>query len=129
MKALGIALTALNRRTDDASANASQVRERAEAAAKAVTDLQASVQDAAKSNTSGLSPAELDALQKRLAALEQSAKAAHDDIAKTATADSAARLALSAAALRDAVLSGAPFAAELAQVKVARRRRQGVGAA
>ena len=117
LKALGIALTALNRRTDDASANASQARERAEAAAKAVTDLQASVQDAAKSNTSGLSPAELDALQKRLAALEQSTKAAHDDIAKIATADSAARQALSAAALRDAVLSGAPFAAELAQVR------------
>ncbi len=117
LKALGIALTALNRRADDASANASQARERADAAAKAVTELQASVQEAAKSNTAGMSPAELDALQKRLAALEQSAKAAHDDIAKTATADSAARQALSAAALRDAVLSGAPFAAELAQAR------------
>jgi hypothetical protein len=117
LKALGIALTALNRRTDDATANASQARERADAAAKAVTELQVSIQEAAKSNTAGMSPAELDALQKRLATLEQSTKAAHDDIAKTATADSAARLALSAAALRDAVLSSAPFAAELAQAK------------
>ncbi|HEY1310549.1 MAG TPA: hypothetical protein VGF02_06310 [Pseudolabrys sp.] len=117
LKALGIALTALNRRTDDAAANASQARERADTAAKAVAELQASVQDAAKNNASGLSPAELDGLQKRLAALEQSTKAARDDIAKTATADSAARLALSAAALRDAVLSGAPFTAELAQAK------------
>jgi hypothetical protein len=117
LKALGIALTALNRRTDDATANASHARERADAAAKAVTELQVSIQEAAKSNTAGMSPAELDALQKRLAALEQSTKAAHDDIAKTATADSAARLALSAAALRDAVLSSAPFAAELAQAK------------
>jgi hypothetical protein len=117
LKALGIALTALNRRTDDASTNASQARERADAAAKAMTDLQASVQDAAKNNAAGISSAELNALQKRLAALEQSTKAAHDDIAKTATADSAARQALSTAALRDAVLSGAPFAAELAQVK------------
>jgi hypothetical protein len=117
LRALGIALTALNRRTDDATASASQTRERADAAAKAVTELQASVQEAAKSNAAGMSPAELDALQKRLAALEQSAKTAHDDIAKTATADSAARQALSAAALRDAVLSGAPFTAELAQVK------------
>lgn len=117
MKALGIALTALNRRTDDIAANASQARERADAAAKAATELRASAQDAAKNGMAGISPAEFDNLQKRLAALEQSAKATHDDIAKTANSDSAARLALSAAVLRDAVLSGAPFAAELAQAK------------
>jgi hypothetical protein len=117
MKALGIALTALNRRTDDIAANASQARERADAAAKAVTELRASAQDAAKNGAAGISPAELENWQKRLAALEQSAKATHDDIAKTANSDSAARLALSAAVLRDAVLSGAPFTAELAQAK------------
>jgi hypothetical protein len=117
LKALGIALTALNRRTDDATANASQARERADAAAKAVTELRASARDAAKNGAAGISPVELDNLQKRLAALEQSAKVAHDDIAKTANSDSAARLALSAAVLRDAVLSGAPFTAELAQAK------------
>jgi hypothetical protein len=117
LKALGIALTALNRRTEDASANASQARERADAVATAVTQLQASVQDTAKSNTAGVSPTALDAVQNRLAALEQSARAAHDDMAKTAMADSAARQALSAAALRDTVLSGAPFSAELAQAK------------
>jgi Uncharacterized protein conserved in bacteria len=82
-----------------------------------VTDLRASVQDAAKNSSAGISPAELDALQKRMAALEQSAKSARDDIAKASSADIAARLALSAAALRDAVTSGAPFAAELAQAK------------
>jgi hypothetical protein len=117
MKSLGIALAALNRRSDEIAANTSQARERADAAAKAVTDLQASMQDAAKNSTTGISPAELDALQKRMAALEQSAKAARDDIAKASSADIAARLALSAAALRDAVASGAPFAAELAQAK------------
>jgi len=117
MKSLGIALTALNRRSDDTAATASQARERADAAAKAVTDLRASVQDAAKNSSAGISPAELDALQKRMAALEQSAKSARDDIAKASSADIAARLALSAAALRDAVASGAPFAAELAQAK------------
>jgi len=117
MKSLGIALTALNRRSDDTAATASQARERADAAAKAVTDLRASVQDAAKNSSAGISPAELDALQKRMAALEQSAKSARDDIAKASSADIAARLALSAAALRDAVTSGAPFAAELAQAK------------
>ena len=117
MKSLGIALTALNRRTDDIAANASQARERADAAVQAVTDLRASVQDAAKNSSAGISPAELDALQKRIAALEQSAKVARDDIAKASSVDTAARLALSAAGLRDAVASGAPFAAELAQAK------------
>jgi hypothetical protein len=117
MKSLGIALTALNRRSDDTAATASQARERADAAAKAVTNLRASVQDAAKNSSAGISPVELDALQKRMAALEQSAKAARDDIAKASSADIAARLALSAAGLRDAVASGAPFAAELAQAK------------
>jgi hypothetical protein len=117
MKSLGVALTALNRRSDDNAANAKQALERADAASKAVTELRASAQDAAKNGAAGISPAELDALQKRLAALEQSAQTAHEDIAKAATADNAARLALSAAALRDAALSGAPFTAELAQAK------------
>ena len=117
LKALGIALTALNRRADDITTSASQARERADAAARAVTELRASAQDAAKNGATGISPVDLDNLQKRLAALEQSAKVAHDDIAKTANADSAARLALSAAVLRDAVLSGAPFTAELAQAR------------
>jgi hypothetical protein len=117
MKSLGIALTALNRRSDDTAATASQARERADAAVKAVNDLRASVQDVAKNSSAGISPAELDALQKRMAALEQSAKAARDDIAKASSADIAARLALSAVGLRDAVASGAPFAAELAQAK------------
>jgi hypothetical protein len=80
--------------------------------------LRASVQEAAKNSSAGISPGELDALQKRIAALEQSAKAARDDIARASSADIAARLALSAAGLRDAVASGAPFAAELAQAKL-----------
>ena len=74
MKSLGVALTALRSRTDDAAANAGQARERADAAVKAVADLRASMQEAAK-NSAGISPAELDALQKRIAELEQSAKA------------------------------------------------------
>ena len=121
MKALGIALAALNKRNDDIAASAAQARERAEAAEKAVTDLRASVQDVVKSAASGMSPVELDALQKRMAALEQSAKSARDDIAKTTAkttaTDTAVRLALSAAALRTVAESGAPFAAELAQVQ------------
>ena len=121
MQALGVALAALNKRSDDIAATAAQARERAEAAEKAVTDLRASVQelnkDVAKSAAPGISPSELDALQKRMAALEQSAKSARDDIAKTTATNTAVRLALSAAVLRAAAASGAPFAAELAQVQ------------
>jgi len=113
LKALGLALTALNRRSDDTAANATLARDRAEAAEKAVTELRISVQDAAKNASSGISSAELDGLQKRMTGLEQSNKTA----AQMATTDTPARLALSAAALRDAAVSGAPFAVALAQAK------------
>ena len=108
MKALGVTLAALNRRNDEIAANATLARERAEAAEKAVTDLRVSV-EAAKNNSARISSAELDGLLKRIAGIEQSAK-------MTAT-DRPARLALSASALRDAALSGAPLAAALAQAK------------
>jgi len=117
MKSLGIALTALNHRTDDIAGTMSQARERADKAGNALAELQASVHNMAKNIAGGLSSAELDALQKRIGELEQSAKSTRADIAKTATADMAARQALSAAALRNAVVSGAPYAAELAQAK------------
>jgi hypothetical protein len=109
MRALGLALSALNRRSDDVAANATLARERAEAAEKAVTELRISVQDAIKNSSFGLSSAELDTLQKRIAGLEQSAK--------TTAADGPARLALSAAALREAAFIGAPLADALAQLK------------
>jgi hypothetical protein len=109
MKSMGIALTALNKRSDEVAANAADTRARAVAAEKALTELRNSVQDLSKNTSAGLSPADVDTVQKRLAALEQTVK--------NATTDNAARLALSAAALRDAVASGAPFSAELDQVK------------
>jgi hypothetical protein len=117
MKSLGLALAALNRRSDDIAASAAKALERADAAEKAVTQLHASVQDIAKTASAGISPAAIDALQKRIASLEQSAKAARAVIATTTAVDTPARLALGAAGLRDVVLSGAPFAAELAAVK------------
>jgi hypothetical protein len=116
MKSLGVALTALNRRSDDLAANATKALERADAAEKAVMELRSTV-EAAKNASAGLKPGELDALEKRLASLEQSAQSAHDEIAKTTAVDMPVRLALSAAGLRDVVLSGAPFAAELAATK------------
>jgi hypothetical protein len=116
MKSLGVALTALNRRSDDVAANATKALDRADSATKAVTELRTSV-EAIKNASAGIKPAELDALEKRLASLEQSAKSTSEKSSKSTAADLPARLALTAAGLRDAVLSGAPFAAELAEVK------------
>ena len=109
MKSLGIALTALTKHSEEAAAGAAEARARADAAEKAVTQLRNSVQDLSKNTSAGLSPADVDVVQKRLAALEQAAK--------SAPVDSAARLALSAAALRDAVTSGMPFTAELDEAR------------
>lgn len=109
MKSLGIALTALNKRSDEVAANAADARARAAASEKALAELRNNLQDLSKNTSAGLSPADVDTVQRRLAALEQAVK--------SATTDNAARLALSAAALRDAVASGAPFSAELGQVK------------
>lgn len=117
MKSLGIALAALNKRNDDAAANAKGASERAAAAEKAVADLRASVQSAKQQASAAVDASQLAAVQQRLAALEQSAKDARAQIAANATTDRAARLALSAAALRDAVERGVPYQAELAQAK------------
>jgi hypothetical protein len=117
MKALGLALTALNRRSDAIAADAAQARVRAGAAEKAVTELRAGLQEVSRAASAGTSSADLAPLQQRIAALEHSAKTTQADIAKASASDKAARLALSAAALRDAVLRGAPFADELAQAK------------
>ena len=118
MKSLGIALAALNRRGDDIAATAAQARQSADAAVKAVAELQASMK---ASGPAGASGADIAALDKRIAALENAIQAARADIAKISAKssgnDSAARLALSAEVLRDAVLVGAPFADELAAVK------------
>ena len=117
MKSLGVALAALNRRSDDIAANAAQARDRAEAAEKAAADLRATLQDVSKAASAGASTADLAPLQQRIAALEQSAQTASAEIAKASASDAAARLALSTATLRDAVLRGALFAGELAQAK------------
>ena len=137
LKSLGIALAALNHRSDTIAADAQQARARADAAEKAVNELHASLQDIAKNASGGVPAAALDALQKRVdaldtlrkrvdalaplrtrvAALEQSVKAAHETLAQNTATDRTARLAVSAAALRDAVMTGAPYAAELQAAK------------
>jgi hypothetical protein len=109
MKSLGIALTALNKHSEEAAAGANDARARADAAEKAVTQLRSSVQDLSRNTSAGLSSADVDGMQKRLGALEQAVK--------SAPVDAAARLALSAAVLRDAVASSTPFAAELTEAR------------
>ncbi len=117
MKSLGLALTALSHRTDDASADAAAARKAADAAVKAVGDLQASMQQAAASNANTVPRADIEALDRRVAALETQVKATHEALTKSSGNDNAARLALSAAVLRDAVAVGAPYADELAAVR------------
>ncbi len=117
MKSLGIALAALNKRNDDAAANAKDASERAAAAEKAVSDLRDSVQSAKQQASAAVDAGQLAAVQQRIGALEQLMKDARAQIAANATTDQAARLALSAAALRDAVERSAPYQAELDQAK------------
>ncbi len=59
----------------------------------------------------------VDALGKRLDAIEQSAKSTQDKIAQNTGADAAARQALAVLMLRDAMSRGAPYGTELAAVK------------
>jgi hypothetical protein len=117
MKSLGVALSALNQRSDDASANAARAREQAEASEKAIAQLRGSVQDVAKDASAAVAPEQFAALTQRITALEQASKAAREDLDNAVAQEKATRLALGAAALRAAVASGAPFAAELAQAK------------
>lgn len=117
MKALGVALGALGKRGDDAAANAMQARRQAEQAEKAAADLRASVQNVEKRAGSAVPPAALDAVQQRIAALEQTVKNTRGELAKVAVAEGNVRRALIANALRSAVTSGAPYARELTQAK------------
>ncbi len=117
LKSLGIAVTALNKRGDDVAAKAAQAEQQAAAADKAVSELRESVQNAKQAAAGAVDTAALDALQQRVAAVEQAVKAARAQAAQASATDKAARLALSAAALRAAVQSGTPFENELAQAK------------
>ncbi|HEX5498788.1 MAG TPA: hypothetical protein VFX03_06155, partial [Thermomicrobiales bacterium] len=106
MKSLDVAMTAINRRSDGVADDATSAREHADAATNAVAKLQTAIQSASPTADRG----EVDALNERIAALERTIKA-------VASSGTAVRLALSAASLRDAVMRGEPFAAQLAEVK------------
>jgi hypothetical protein len=112
VKTLADMTASREKRSDDIAAVASEARERASSAAAAAEAAQKS---------QGPSPearADLDALNTRIASLEQSARDSQAELARRLTADDAkGRFAIAAIALRDAVASGLPFTAELAAVK------------
>jgi hypothetical protein len=104
-------------RADAASAAAKAAGERADAASAAAKETAQSAQTAAQS---AVQRSDLDALQNRIAALERQITAVGNAAAQRPppnTNDSAARAALAAAALRDAVERGAPYQTELVAVK------------
>jgi len=117
LKSGDTALSALNKRIDDIAANASQARTAADSADKSVTHMQTQVQDLARNQASTVTRADIDSVQQKLASLEQAEQSARNAIKQSAAATSATRLALAAQALRNAVTSGAPYQAELAQAK------------
>lgn len=112
VKTLADMTAAREKRSDEIAALAHEARNHASNAVSAAETAQ-------KSQTaSPEARADLDALTTRIATLEQSARTSQAELAKRLSADdSKGRFAISAIALRDAVNSGMPFAAELAAVK------------
>jgi len=124
IKALGDQLAALNRRLDGIAAAAQSARERADAAAAAAQSAGKRADETAAAVKSApqtiVTRSDLDALAGRITALEGSIKTLADTAAAhgaTNSSDRAARLAVTAEALRAAVDGGAPFTAELTAVK------------
>jgi chaperonin cofactor prefoldin len=112
VKALQDMIAARDNRHDDLAELARDARERATSAATAAEAAQKS--QAASPDAR----ADLDALTKRLASLEENARNSQAELAKRMSAEDAkGRFAVAAIALREAVDGGLPFQAELAAVK------------
>jgi hypothetical protein len=113
VKTLADIAASREKRSDDIAALAREARDRA---ANAVTTAEAAQKESR--STAPESRADLDALNARIASLEQSARTSQADLARRLSADDAkGRLAIAAIALRDAVDAGLPFTAELTAVK------------
>jgi hypothetical protein len=114
LKALGETVAIVARRSDEIAAIARDAQKRADANAAALAEL---AQKLARSGASAVERSEIDALARRLAALE---KTVQGELAKRpagGSRDQAARAAFAAAALWRALERGDPFAAELAAIK------------
>jgi hypothetical protein len=117
MKPIAEHVAELDRQNADNATTVQETRERAEAVAKAMAEVNQADADQDKLHQSA--KAELSGLNARLDAVETLAKALRDQVAEAAApkADEPLRFALVAAGLRFALERGEPFAAELAAAK------------
>ncbi len=118
IKPLADRIAELGRRDDEAVAAARLARERADAAAKSLSDVaqQLAQLNAARAKAPAVERADLDALASRLAGLEASSKQIGEQLTRMASASSPANTgrAVVSLALNAAVERGAPYARELA---------------
>ena len=125
-RALSDNIAALTRRVDDTLAAAREAGSRAttaQAAAHAAAAIAAAAAEQAKARPTppSVDRGEVDALASRVASLERTNKSLEAELARRAAtppAERAVRLAVAAAALRDAVVRAEPFAAELDTVRL-----------
>jgi hypothetical protein len=116
LRAMADSVAALGRRLDDLARTANEARSRADAAATSAE----AAQKAAGASPAGVAQADLDALSKRIAALEQATTNKDSALAERISGeaeDKAGRLAVVASVLRNAVERGNPYVAELAAAK------------
>lgn len=100
------------RRADEIATIAREARGRADAAAASADNAQK-----ARAGASDVVRTDIEALIERIAALEQAMRSNESEMAKRPADDPKGRLAIAAAALRDAVERGGAFTAELAAAK------------
>lgn len=114
VKSLGDAAANINSRNEDVTAALRAAREQADAIGKRIGELQALVE---KSGT--FDKSELDKLAGRLAALESSTRTVEQKIETpgSTAADRDVRMAVLAAALKDAVERGTPYLNELNAIR------------
>ncbi len=116
-KSLSEIVAILGRRSDETATAAREARQRADVNAAAIAEL---TQKIAARGAAPVERGELDALSKRIAAVENNEKTVAAELAKRTTEgtpDRSVRLAVAAAALRGAIERGEPFAPLLATVK------------
>jgi hypothetical protein len=120
IKPLANRLADVGRRDDEAVAAARLARERADAAAKSLSEVaqQLAQLNAARASAPAVERADLDALATRLAGLEASTKQIGQQLTRIANASSPGNTqrAVVALALNSAVERGAPYARELAAI-------------
>ena len=121
-KALGDSLAALTRRVDELAAAAQSGLAEAKAAAAAADAAKDAAKNALQSSTqTGVQRKDIEALESRVAALQNAMKSLDADLAQRTSSSNAGgqvtRLAIAAEALGAAVERGAPFEAELTAVK------------